>query len=143
MVPKMNDFINTITNIRTLRSVCKDLSIKELRSALEKLTEIVDEREEEENRKNEENRKKIEAISNIRAIMAEAGIKATDIQNLISDNNISPPQKRNVPPKYRFTTADGQIQTWTGQGRTPLEFINCIKREGKRKEDYLIKDKNL
>ena len=94
----------------------------------------------EEERQNEIARKKNEALINIRAIMANANINPNDLKSLLDSEAQVSTQKRNVPPKYRFTTKDGQIQTWTGQGRTPTEFLNCIKREGNPMEYYLIKE---
>ena len=44
----MSDFLTTITNIRNLRIACKELSLKELESAHEKLGEILQERKDEE-----------------------------------------------------------------------------------------------
>ncbi|MEE1340519.1 MAG: H-NS family nucleoid-associated regulatory protein [Succinivibrionaceae bacterium] len=136
----MSDFLTTITNIRNLRIACKELSLKELESAHEKLGEILQERKDEEERQNEIARKKNEALINIKAIMANANINPNDLKSLLDSEAQVSTQKRNVPPKYRFTTKDGQIQTWTGQGRTPTEFLNCIKREGNPMEYYLIKE---
>jgi DNA-binding protein H-NS len=136
----MSTFIETITNVRILRTECRELSLKELETALEKFTAIVEERRNEEKLKDEEARKKNQAILDIKSIMEQAGINPTDISSLLSSASPNIPQKRNVPPKYRFVTANGEIQTWTGQGRTPLEFINCMKRDGKDKDFYLIKD---
>ncbi|MWL74780.1 H-NS histone family protein, partial [Escherichia coli] len=48
------------------------------------------------------------------------------------------PKKRKVrAPKYRFTDADGQEKTWTGQGRTPKP-ISVALANGKSLDDFLI-----
>ena len=102
----MSDFLTTITNIRNLRIACKELSLKELESAHEKLGEILQERKDEEERQNEIARKKNEALINIRAIMANANINPNDLKSLLDSEAQVSTQKRNVPPKYRFTTKD-------------------------------------
>jgi DNA-binding protein H-NS len=136
----MVDFISTITNIRSLRVACRSLSLKELEACLDKFKDIVEERQQEEEEKNQKDKVRCEALSSIRALMAQAGLAIEDLNSLSSEKIVTGVQKRNVPPKYRFTDENGEIYTWTGQGRTPTIFTDCMKREGKDKDSYLIKD---
>lgn len=133
------DFIETITNIRFLRVACRDLSYSELLSAQAKLAEIVEERRIEEEEKNKKNKERNDALAAIRSLMAQTGINAQDLTDLLSNGQLpNQTNKRNVPPKYRFTDAEGNELTWTGQGRTPTLFTECMQREGKDKDHYLI-----
>lgn len=136
----MVDFISTLTNIRSLRVACRSLSLKELEASLEKLEEIVRERKQEEEEKNQKDKARNEALISIRTLMAQAGLDINDLSTLTAENLTPGVQKRNVPPKYRYTDETGAIYTWTGQGRTPTVFTDCMKREGKSKDAYLIKN---
>ena len=84
-----------------------------------------------------------EALNAIKAIMAQNNISATDL-SMLAESAESEKQirRRVVPPKYKFTDENGNVLTWTGQGRTPLSFRECIKREGKSMDDYLINHNN-
>ena len=84
-------------------------------------------------------KEKENAISSIKTLMSQVGISSEELNNLLAKGVFTPQVKsRNVPPKYRFSDEFGNSHTWTGQGRTPTIFVECMKREGKNKDDYLI-----
>lgn len=133
------DFYSTISNIRSLRVACRDLSLQELEAFAKKLNEIVEERQQEDEELCRKLKEKENAISSIKTLMSQVGISSEELNNLLAKGVFTPQVKsRNVPPKYRFSDEFGNPHTWTGQGRTPTIFVECMKREGKNKDDYLI-----
>lgn len=133
------DFYSTISNIRSLRVACRDLSLQELEAFAKKLNEIVEERQQEDEELCRKLKEKENAISSIKTLMSQVGISSEELNNLLAKGVFTPQVKsRNVPPKYRFSDEFGNSHTWTGQGRTPTIFVECMKREGKNKDDYLI-----
>lgn len=136
----MNDFIEILTSFKLLKNAVASLDSSQLADVINRLQKIYDEKkivEELDARKRQERE---EALKAIRSIMAENRLTAEDLSLLAEDTaGEKTVRKRVVPPKYKFTDENGTIMTWTGQGRTPLAFKQCIEREGKSMEDYLIK----
>ncbi|MBR1924159.1 MAG: H-NS histone family protein [Ruminobacter sp.] len=136
----MNDFIEILTSFKLLKNAVASLDSSQLADVINRLQKIYDEKkivEELDARKRQERE---EALKAIRSIMAENRLTAEDLSLLAEDTaGEKTVRKRVVPPKYKFTDENGTIMTWTGQGRTPLAFRQCIEREGKSMEDYLIK----
>lgn len=99
---------------------------------MEKLTQVVNERIQEEEQLRAENREKEEKLETYRQLLLADGI---DPKELIASMTASKSKKSNRPPrpaKYRYTDEDGQEKTWTGQGRTPKFLVD------KNLDDYLI-----
>lgn len=136
----MNDFIEILTSFKLLKNAVASLDSSQLADVINRLQKIYDEKkivEELDARKRQERE---EALKAIRSIMAENRLTAEDLSILAEDTaGEKTVRKRVVPPKYKFTDENGTVMTWTGQGRTPLAFRQCIEREGKSMEDYLIK----
>jgi DNA-binding protein H-NS len=136
----MNDFIEILTSFKLLKNAVASLDSSQLADVINRLQKIYDEKkivEELDARKRQERE---EALKAIRSIMAENRLTAEDLSLLAEDTaGEKTVRKRVVPPKYKFTDENGTVMTWTGQGRTPLAFRQCIEREGKSMEDYLIK----
>lgn len=132
----MSDFLRVFLNSRSLRAVTREITLEQLNEGFEKLQQIVDDRRSQEaiiQRKDEERRKKIEEY---KALLASEGLDLTD---LISGSVDQPIKAKRAPraPKYQFMR-NGQLQTWTGQGRTPVEIQKQLN-EGKNLEDFLIR----
>ena len=133
------DFLSVLTNGRLLKSAVADLTSSEIQDIIQKLQKIHDEKKIDEELSEKVRKERQEALNAIKAIMAQNNISASDLSQLAeaaeSEKQI---RRRVVPPKYKFTDEKGNILTWTGQGRTPTAFLECIKREGKTMDDYLI-----
>ena len=133
------DFLTVLTNARLLKSAVSTLSSSELNEVIQKLRRIYDEKKVDEELNEKMRKERMDALNAIKTIMAQNNISASDLSQLAeaaeSEKQI---RRRVVPPKYKFTDEKGNILTWTGQGRTPTAFLECIKREGKTMDDYLI-----
>ena len=134
------DFLTVLTNARLLKSDVSSLSSSELNDVIQKLQRIHDEKKIDEELNEKMRKERLDALNAIKTIMAQNNISASDLSQLAEAAETEKQiRRRVVPPKYKFTDENGNILTWTGQGRTPLAFLECIKREGKTMDDYLIR----
>lgn len=133
------DFIAVLTSARHLREAVAGLSAAQLDDVIGKLQRIRDEKRMTEQMNAEKQKARREALDAILSIMAENRLTAGDL-TLLAERAAQekPPRRRRVPPKYRFRDAAGNVLTWTGQGRTPLAFRECMAREGRPAEAYLV-----
>lgn len=128
----MSDFITILTHGRRFKAAVSELGLEELQSFQVKLTKLIDDRVEEaaeEQEKYAERNAKIEAI---RQQMAELGLSAEDI------DTVKAPKKKRTPrpAKYKIDV-NGEIITWTGQGRMPTVFKTELDA-GFELNDFLI-----
>jgi DNA-binding protein H-NS len=132
----MSDFLRIFLNARSLKAITRELTLEQLNEGFEKLTVIVEERrvQEESVRKGQEAR--LQKIEEYKALLQADGI---DLADLVA--GVSATEKTSTraprPPKYQYTDAEGNVQTWTGQGRQPVPIREGIAA-GKTIEDFLI-----
>lgn len=122
----MNELINTLLNIRTLRSACKEVSTADLQQALEKLTLVVNERVEKEQQEQAENAERIAKLEEIRALLIQDGIDLEEFVQATSESKKPKSKRAPRPAKYKFVDSEGNEKTWTGQGRMPLALQKKI-----------------
>ncbi|OOS01788.1 DNA-binding protein H-NS-like protein [Canicola haemoglobinophilus] len=134
----MSELSKVLTSIRSLRAAAKELTLEELEGALEKLQAIVNEQRQmiEENQKKEQER--LERIEKYKELLAQDGLTLADL----ADNPTTTtkrPRKKMKPrkAKYQYIDQNGQVKTWTGQGRTP-SAIQAELNAGKSLADFAI-----
>ncbi|WIG71441.1 H-NS histone family protein (plasmid) [Photobacterium damselae] len=128
----MSETISVLLNLRTLRAQSRELTLDQLQEGLEKLTQVVNERVQEEEQLRAENREKEEKLEAYRQLLLADGIDPEELVASMSASKSKKASRAARPAKYRYTDEDGQEKTWTGQGRTP-KFL-----AGKNLDDYLI-----
>ncbi|MCG6230236.1 H-NS family nucleoid-associated regulatory protein [Vibrio furnissii] len=137
----MSELTKTLLNIRSLRAFSRELSFEQLEEALEKLTIVVSERkiqEEQEAAERQEQEKKLKAIADQ---IASDGLDVNAVIQALAGQSIvtKPKQKRAPkPPKYEYLDDEGEVKTWTGQGRTPSPIQKQLD-QGKTLDEFLIK----
>jgi DNA-binding protein H-NS len=121
-----NKALKILSNVRTLRVLAREVDIEKLESLAEKLNAVISERKQEIALLQTEEKERLERIEKYKEILKKEesllGIKRK------SKRRKSAPR----PAKYKFTDAQGNEKTWTGQGRTPKELV------GKDLNEYLI-----
>lgn len=134
----MSDLLKALTSIRALRTFTKELTIEELESSLDKLQLIINERRQiiEESQRKEQER--LDRIAKYKELLAQDGLTLADL----ADNptaTIKRPRKKMEPrkAKYQYIDKNGQVKTWTGQGRTPLA-LQAELNAGKTLADFAI-----
>ncbi|WP_270834442.1 H-NS family histone-like protein [Aeromonas sp. QDB07] len=135
----MNDFLKTLSNIRSLRVALRELPFEQLKEAKEKFDTVYSELEESHLTAQialEERAGKIEEFAKM---LKDAGIDPIDLVAAGGSTGaaVTAKAKREPrPAKYSYTI-DGVTKTWTGQGRMPSPIAEAISA-GKALEDFLL-----
>ncbi|KAI9575509.1 hypothetical protein GQX74_015749 [Glossina fuscipes] len=135
----MNEALKILNNIRTLRAQARDCTLETLEEMLEKLEAVVNERREENNRAQAEIKERTRKLKQYREMLIADGIDPNELLQSHCTVKIPIKTKRAIrPAKYQYIDENGEIKTWTGQGRTPTIIKKAIDQEGKRLEDFLL-----
>lgn len=134
----MSDFFKVLFNLRILRAQVRDIPLEQLKDGLSKLTEVIKERENQEEillREQEEKKRKIEEI---KKLLESDGLSLSDLAS-INEYSVSSTQKEKKPvePKYQFNNEKGELCTWSGRGIKPKSISEAIKN-GASLDDFLI-----
>jgi DNA-binding protein H-NS len=135
----MSELTKTLLNIRSLRAFARELTLEQLEEALDKLTIVVQERQESEEEERAANAEREAKLAEYAQMIAKDGI---DVEALISalsgeSKGKSKSKRAPRPAKYKYVDASGAEKTWTGQGRTP-SVIQAALDSGKSLEDFAI-----
>ena len=135
----MSNLIKPLNNLRSLRAIARDLSLEELESILEKVTIVVEEKRAvvaEEMRKEQEH---AELIDKYKRLLEEDGIGLEELAANIEALKTTKPVKKRAPrpAKYEYLNEEGEIMTWTGQGRTP-KLIQIELDKGRSLSEFEI-----
>jgi len=136
----MNEFTRVLRNLRTLRNLTRELTISQLESAVEKLQEIIKEKYETAEQHQREVQERKDRIKKYKELLKQDGITAADLAEILGDAKQSKKvkQKRpSRPAKYQYKDENGQVKTWTGQGRTP-KAIQVQLDAGKSLDSFKI-----
>ena len=134
----MSDMIKLLTNIRNMRALARELPIEQLDDMLEKLTTVVEERRHDAEQNRAENEERQRKLQQYREMLIADGIDPNELLNLLADNVPAKKSKRAArPAKYEYRDENGELKTWTGQGRTPA-LIKKALEEGANLESFAI-----
>ncbi len=135
----MSELTKTLLNIRSLRAFSRELTLEQLEEALDKLTIVVQERQETEQAEQEALAAQEAKLAAIAEQIAQDGIDvAALISALAGETKTKAKSKRAPrPAKYKYVDTTGEEKTWTGQGRTPSAIQEQLDA-GKSLEDFLI-----
>ena len=132
----MNEFLQVLLNIRSLRAACRDLTLEQLEEGLEKLSAIVDERRQDESAERQSREEHQKKIAEYAEMLRAAGIDPAELVNTVVPENTKVSKRAPRPAKYRYLD-NGVEKTWTGQGRMPSAIAKAVA-EGKSVEDFAI-----
>ncbi|ATP90826.1 DNA-binding protein H-NS [Aeromonas caviae] len=132
----MNEFLKVLLNIRSLRAVCRDLTLEQLEEGLEKLSAIVDERRQDESAERQAREEHQKKIAEYAEMLKAAGIDPAELVNTVVPENTKVSKRAPRPAKYRYLD-NGVEKTWTGQGRMPSVIAKAVA-EGKSVEAFAI-----
>jgi DNA-binding protein H-NS len=135
----MSDLTKTLLNIRSLRAFSRELTLEQLEEALQKLTVVVEERQEQEAEARAALAEKEQKLAEYAQQIAKDGIEIEDLIAALGGSSESKPKQKRAPrpAKYKYSDIDGSEKTWTGQGRTP-KGIQQLLDQGQSLEDFLI-----
>lgn len=138
----MSEAIKILNNIRTLRVQARECTLATLEEMLDKLEIIVKERREENSHAQAEMEKRTKKLQQYREMLIADGIDPNELLQTMSQPKLTSKTKRAVrPAKYQYIDENGEVKTWTGQGRTPAIIKKAID-EGKALTDFLLSTKD-
>lgn len=126
---------NVLTNIRSLRVFVRELELNEMLEIQSKLNSVIDENLEAAKEKEQEQLEKEKKIADYLEMMQADGIAISDFVGIQSETK-QKAKREPKPPKYKFD-ADGEVKTWTGQGRTP-KALQALLDNGHTLNEFLI-----
>ncbi|AXF75813.1 H-NS histone family protein [Erwinia tracheiphila] len=133
----MSETLKVLNNIRTLRAQAREVSLTELEDMLEKLEAIVNERREAEAAIASEIKEKEEKLAKYRQMLLDDGIDLSELTSAESTSGKTRAKRAPRPAKYQYTDENGEVKSWTGQGRTPAVIKQALN-QGKPLDDFLI-----
>jgi DNA-binding protein H-NS len=136
----MTDAIKLLMDIRNLRSFIREsMTLEQLQEALDKLTQVVNERITEEEQEKVATKERDEKLEIYRQMLLSDGLTPEDLLSIPDKTKKNLRIKR--PGKYKYIDDNGNEKTWTGQGRTPKALKTSIDN-GANLDDFLIKEVN-
>ncbi|MBU2898297.1 H-NS histone family protein [Vibrio hepatarius] len=132
----MEDTLKKITNLRSARAMGRELSIEILVRITNNFSTVLEERKVEDEAKRQEEKLRTAKIEEYLKKLKGEGIDVTDLISFAPQEKVKQ-TRQSKPAKYKYTNADGEEKTWTGQGRTPSAIKEQLD-QGKTLEDFLI-----
>nr|CEK27449.1 DNA-binding protein H-NS [Yersinia ruckeri] len=105
---------------------------------LEKLEVVVNERREEDSQAQAETEERARKLKQYREMLIADGIDPNELLNAAPAKVASKAKRAARPAKYQYTDENGELKTWTGQGRTPAVIKKAIEEQGKSLDDFLL-----
>lgn len=134
----MSEALKVLNNIRTLRAQARECSLETLEEMLEKLEVVVNERRDEDSHAQAEVEERTRKLQQYREMLLADGIDPNELLNSLSVAKAPGKAKRAArPAKYQYTEENGEVKTWTGQGRTPKPIATALAN-GQSLDDFLI-----
>ena len=124
-----------LNNLRSLRAAVNELGLEAAEQALEKLQQVVAEKREENAAAIAEEKARQELIAKYKEELKANGISLTEL-GLENETKVRKPRKP-LAPKYKYVDENGEMKTWTGQGRTP-RAIQVALDAGKSLDSFAI-----
>lgn len=132
----MTDAIKLLMDIRKLRCFTREsITLEQLQEALDKLTQVVNERITEEAQEKAATKERDEKLEIYRQMLLSDGLTPEDLLSMPDKTQKYLRIKR--PSKYKYIDNNGDEKTWTGQGRTPKALKTSIDN-GANLDDFLI-----
>ncbi|VTQ52288.1 Pathogenesis protein kcpA [Campylobacter jejuni] len=133
----MDNALNVLNNIRTLRAQAREMPLSTLEEILEKLTAVVEESRDNAKALSAQQQERDEKLLKYREMLANDGIAIDDLLGHQPVKESTKAKRKPRPAIYAYTDTDGEKKTWTGQGRTP-SAIKAALDGGATLESFLI-----
>ncbi|QLS05011.1 DNA-binding protein StpA [Citrobacter freundii] len=133
----MSSMLKNLNNIRSLRAMAREFPVDVLEDMLEKFRVVTKERRDEEELLQRQRAEQQEKINTLLALMKADGIEPEELLSMTTVTSRAVKKRQPRPAKYRFTDLNGEVKTWTGQGRTPKPIAQALAA-GKSLDDFLI-----
>ena len=131
------DLIKFLTNVRSLRVFARDMEVSILEDMLSKLTSVVDERRESIEAEKAANAERLEKLKIYKKMLEDDGVSLDDLMSLTLEQPAKKRTRTPRAPKYEYRDDNGNMKTWTGQGRMPTPIAKAVEA-GKELDSFLI-----
>ena len=133
------EIISLFNNIRSLSAFAREVDRETVEAVMEKLTVVVEERREELSTLKAKEEERARKLEQYREMLKEDGIDLNDLLDIVAKEPAKKQGKR-APraPKYEYLDENGEVKTWTGQGRTPSVIAKALEK-GESLDTFLIK----
>ncbi|HGJ5876348.1 MAG TPA: H-NS family nucleoid-associated regulatory protein [Arsenophonus sp.] len=132
-------YFKSLNNIRTLRAIAREMPLESLQEIQDKFNTVVDERREDENQARAQLEAHSQKVAKYIKLLEGEGLSLDDLVTAKAPSKTSGRIKRAArPAKYQYKDENGEIKTWTGQGRTPAVIKKAMEQKGKKLDDFLI-----
>lgn len=127
-------------NIRSIKAQTRNIPLEQLYLIQTKLKQIINERQQEDD---EAKQNLIEHNKKIDAYLQQIKNDGVAVTELLKKANLPAFKKRRKmrhprPPKYKYIDNEGNLRTWTGQGRMPKPIQLALNSQTKSLSDFLI-----
>ena len=126
----MTEFSEIARNKNRFRAACKDLSVDQLETMANHLSEFIEQRAQEVVALAAQSAKKDAEKQAIFAAIAEAGLTPEDFFS--AEASKVKKVRKPVAPQYRITDPQGITYEWSGRGRTPKAFEHYFNNGGSK-----------
>lgn len=133
----MSLMLNKLNNMRLLRAMSREFSIDVLDEMLEKVRVVTEEKRAQAQEHRQSQAQKQEKISTWLEAMQAEGISVEELLTHAPGVPGGVRKRSPRPAKYRYTDVNGEVKTWTGQGRTPKPIAQALAG-GQSLDDFLI-----
>ncbi|AMA64653.1 DNA-binding protein H-NS [Candidatus Arsenophonus lipoptenae] len=132
-------YFKSLNNIRTLRAIAREMPLESLQEIHDKFNTVVDERREDENQARAQLEAHSQKIAKYIKLLEGEGLSLDDLVTAKIPSKTQNRVKRTIKPaKYHYQDKNGEIKTWTGQGRIPDAIKKAMQQKGKKLDDFLI-----
>ena len=136
----MNEFLKVLLNIRSLRAAIRELPFEQLLEAKEKFDLVYQERADSVEQERAEQEERQRKLNEFTEMLQQAGIDPRELLATAAApaaaTGAAKSKRAPRPAKYQYEE-DGQMKTWTGQGRMPKAIAAQVAL-GKDLNDFLI-----
>ncbi|WP_348666025.1 H-NS family nucleoid-associated regulatory protein [Arsenophonus symbiont of Ornithomya chloropus] len=133
-------YFKSLNNIRTLRAIAREIPLESLQEIQDKFNTVVEERREDENQAKAQLEAHSQKIAKYIKLLEGEGLSLDDLVTAKNPSSKTTDRTKRAlrPAKYQYKNKNGEIKTWTGQGRTPAVIKQAMEKKGKKLDDFLI-----
>lgn len=124
-----------------IRSLFKDVSIKDLEKILDRLKEVHEEKLQLRLKEDAKRQKKMTDIAAIQKEMAELGITLSDLDTINESGKNSKRRRTVAKHTFQYKNASGEKVLWEGSttGRLPKDFQEYLEKNQKKRIECIVK----
>ncbi|WP_448215180.1 H-NS family histone-like protein [Endozoicomonas sp. 2B-B] len=140
MMNIFDELLHRLGSKTRIRSLFKDMGMDEMERIINRLNEVLEEKNQEKEAADIKRKQKLQSVEEIKKVMEAKGLSMSDL-NLLQEVGKEGKRKRNVSKhNFEFQTNSGDTVRWFGSttGRLPKDFQDYLDRTGKKRIECVI-----